>query len=331
MPAKKEVVDKRNEIIRKLILTKLKTIRKEKFEPKTVDKFSLTYRVFLLRYLNLNYEFTLDELIKELNKRKISSKLKDKIIEIMNLLTEIEYENKRVSREEFKSLLSRAENIVNLATHKVEVKKEQIEKEEKTKIKKSLLFNFILNFIHKIGLAKTKEEKLAIKGEREKERKQKEAEKEKLKAKKKQEEKIRERVREAKLKEKRIKQIEAERKREEEERRKQIEGWKRKKLSLLKRKELEILPPPLPFPDIEAIMPEGLKRKEGEIQLTKKNIRKARTMLKKSKLNDAKRIYIEIIKTYVSLEPKDQIEVYNAIKKLYYERKKEEKRRKNKK
>ena len=71
---KKEVIGNKNELLRKLILAKLKGIQKEKFEPKAIDKFSLVFRVFLLRHLNLNYEFTGEELVNELNKAKISKK-----------------------------------------------------------------------------------------------------------------------------------------------------------------------------------------------------------------------------------------------------------------
>jgi len=85
---KKEAVDSKNELLSKLILTKLRTIKKEKFELKTIDKLSLVFRVFLLRYLNLNYEFTLEELINELSKSKVQSNLKNRIITMSNLLTE---------------------------------------------------------------------------------------------------------------------------------------------------------------------------------------------------------------------------------------------------
>jgi len=154
-PEKKEEVDRKNELLSKLILTKLRTIKKEKFDPKTIDKLSLVFRVFLLRYLNLNYEFTLEELINELNKIKIQSKLKDGIISTSNLLTEIKYEGRHISVEEFKALLKEAEKIVNLATRKVEKNPEEYEKNEELHIKKRQLSSFL----HKIGLVKTEAEK----------------------------------------------------------------------------------------------------------------------------------------------------------------------------
>lgn len=173
-PEKKEDVDRKNELLRKLILTKLRTIKKEKFEPKTIDKFSLTFRVFLLRYLNLQYEFTLEELALELNKTKTSTKLKERIIALLNLLTEIKYENREISKEEFKSSLNEAVGIVNLAVGKIE--REKIRK----KVKKGLLFTFL----RKLELLK--KEKKSIK----KKKFTKEKQKRKLKALKKRKELI---------------------------------------------------------------------------------------------------------------------------------------------
>lgn len=323
---KKEVVDGRKRLLRKLILTKLMTVRKEKFGPKSIDKFSLVFRVFLLRYLNLNYEFTLDELINELNKIKLSTELKDRIIKLSTLLVEIEYDNKKISREEFKSLLGEAEDIINLATGQVGKEKKIGEKEEKAHIKKKVLFNFL----HSAGLVKTDEEKNAIKKRKE----DREKERQKLKASREQGM--------LRAEEQREMQIEIEKKKKESERNKVKEE---KKIWEEKRKTPIILPPPPPFPDIEAI---GLEKEEEEkkvkpselipkvekkidnVKSIKEKIHKARIMVKNSKLNDAKKTYIEIMKIYLSLEPKEQSEVYNDIKKLYHERKRKEKLRKTK-
>src|SRR3989338_3135045 len=221
-PEKKEVVDRKNDLLRGLILAKLKTIQKEEFEPKSIDKLSLVFRVFLLRHLNLNYEFTSEELVNELGKAKISTKLKDRIISLLDLLTEIEYEDKQTSIQEFKLLLREAENIVNLATGEVE-KKEKTEKKEEAKAKKGLLFNFL----HKIGLVKAEEEKKAVK----KKKLEKEKEKLELEALKKQREK--ERIKKQHLLEKeKIRELGQIRK-EEKQKEKGILGKKR----LKKRKE----------------------------------------------------------------------------------------------
>ena len=100
---KKEAVGSRYDVLRRLIPPKLEIIQKQKFDSSTVGKFNLIFKVFLLRYLNLNYEFTTDELIQELERLKISSKLKERIIAISNRLINVEYGGGEISEEEFES------------------------------------------------------------------------------------------------------------------------------------------------------------------------------------------------------------------------------------
>ena len=61
------------------------------------------------------------------------------------------------------------------------------------------------------------------------------------------------------------------------------------------------------------------------VGLIRKKISQAMTSLQRSDLDNAKKIYIGIMKTYMSLSPKEQAEIYNDIKKLYIERKSKEK------
>ena len=139
-----------NEVLRKLILTRIKKIRKQKFNEKTIDKFGVTFRVFLLRYLNLNYEFTVDELIIELNKTKIPQNLKKKVVSVLKLISEVKYENKEISKDEFKLLLNETNTIVNIATGMaMQEKKSELKKEAVHK--KIPLFDF-LQILHHIPL-----------------------------------------------------------------------------------------------------------------------------------------------------------------------------------
>lgn len=222
-PEKKEAIGRKGDLLRGLILAKLKAIQKEEFEPKSIAKLSLVFRVFLLRHLNLNYEFTSEELAKELDKAKISAKLKDRILSLVDLLTEVEYEDKQISVQEFKLLMREAENIVNLATGQAE-KKEKTHKKEEAKAKKEF---FLSDFLHKVGLVKTEEEKKAVK----KKKLEKEKEKQELEALKKQREK--ERIKKQHLLEKEKIREQGQRRKEEKQKEKVILGKKRPK----KRKE----------------------------------------------------------------------------------------------
>jgi hypothetical protein len=69
-----------------------------------------------------------------------------------------------------------------------------------------------------------------------------------------------------------------------------------------------------------------IKRKVSPVKSVKEKIYEARITLMDFKFYDAKKIYIEIMKIYMSMSPKDQSKVYQTIKDLYRERKSAEKR-----
>ena len=61
------------------------------------------------------------------------------------------------------------------------------------------------------------------------------------------------------------------------------------------------------------------------VQEIEERIHKARMCLMDFKFDDAKRMYMEIMKLYNSLSQKDKYKVYQDIRDLYYERKSAEK------
>jgi hypothetical protein len=65
--------------------------------------------------------------------------------------------------------------------------------------------------------------------------------------------------------------------------------------------------------------------KIDHVMLIEEKIHKARLALMDFKFDDAKKVYIEIMKMYNELEPKKKSKVYEDIKDLYYERKSAEK------
>lgn len=75
-------------------------------------------------------------------------------------------------------------------------------------------------------------------------------------------------------------------------------------------------------------MPEVMPRVEGKedsIELIEEKMHKARLALMEFKFDEAKRVYVEIMKMYNELDPKKKLKVYQDIKDLYYERKTAEK------
>ena len=106
----------------------------------------------------------------------------------------------------------------------------------------------------------------------------------------------------------------------EEEIRKAIQGMKRKPSivkGIFKRKEKEII-------EIPEIMPRTYD-KIDHVVLIEERIHKARLFLMDFRFNEAKNVYIEIMRMYKQLESKKRAKVYEDIKELYYERKSAEK------
>ena len=76
--------------------------------------------------------------------------------------------------------------------------------------------------------------------------------------------------------------------------------------------------------ELPEVMPKTYDKLE-DIEIIEERIHKARLALMDFKFDEAKRIYIEVMKKYNVLEPKGKSRVYQDIKDLYYERKNAEK------
>lgn len=127
---KKEADPNQLELLKKIILKKLNSIKHKKFEDGSLNEFSLALRVFLLKFLKLNYEFTDEELYNELNRMGINKTLKERIMNIADLLEEIKYKDKKITKKEFNNILNEGVEIIKLATHSREDKAEKIAEEK---------------------------------------------------------------------------------------------------------------------------------------------------------------------------------------------------------
>jgi len=110
----------------------------------------------------------------------------------------------------------------------------------------------------------------------------------------------------------------------EEEIQKAIQGMKvKKRPSIVKRlwKKKEKVKERIETPEV---MPRTYD-KIDYVELIEEKLHKARLALMDFKFDEAKRIYIEIMRAYNDLEPKKKDKVYEDIKDLYYERKSAEK------
>jgi hypothetical protein len=100
----------------------------------------------------LDYRFTYDELIDEINKLKINSKHKERIINILKELSRMEYSEEKVSLERIKDIISESEKLVNDLMDIEEVG-EEVKEIPKTAVKTKNTFQ---KFLLKLGVYRGK-------------------------------------------------------------------------------------------------------------------------------------------------------------------------------
>ncbi|MFH1332549.1 MAG: hypothetical protein ABIH63_04685 [archaeon] len=96
--------------LRDAALRKLSRLEKKPFNQGAFDDFAWVLKVFLSNRLKIDYEFTHDELVAELRKRRV--KHKDDIISLSGRIVEINYEGVQVTKEEFKFLVAEAKRVI---------------------------------------------------------------------------------------------------------------------------------------------------------------------------------------------------------------------------
>jgi hypothetical protein len=83
---------------------RLDKLYKKNLSQETFDDFAWVFKIYIKFRLNINYEFTYEELVKELSNRKIAGK--DKILKIAETILQVNYMNKKISDREFKQLIN---------------------------------------------------------------------------------------------------------------------------------------------------------------------------------------------------------------------------------
>ena len=104
-----------SEILRQTVIGKINSIKKKKFDESLVNDFSWAFKVFLKRHLSLNYEFTHEELLKEIGKAKLKEDVSKRILALSSLLENIKYGNLIITKEHFEWMLNEGNKIINLA------------------------------------------------------------------------------------------------------------------------------------------------------------------------------------------------------------------------
>ena len=131
--------------VRESILSRLYKLEKN-LGKKSIEELSKEFvriiRDFLSGLLKIEYEFTYEELCKEIGKHEISMPLRIMIVTFFKKISEISYKGYKMKKPELKELISEARMIVKFGSEEYvegKTEKEEFKKErpkEKQKIKK---------------------------------------------------------------------------------------------------------------------------------------------------------------------------------------------------
>lgn len=105
-------------VVQKVILKKLNSIKNKKLTENGFEELSIAFRVFLMRYLDLSYEFTEEELSKELSRKRLKKIIKENVTEIAILLDEVKYSDRKITNEEFMSIIDKFQQIIEESSSK---------------------------------------------------------------------------------------------------------------------------------------------------------------------------------------------------------------------
>ena len=147
MDGEKEEIEENLVMLRRLVLDKLRALRKEELGQEKIDELGLVFKVFTLKFLKIEYEFTNEELSLELDKKILSPSLKNKIANLSSYLDEIKYHEKSIDRRQYLKLIDEITELVTSAVEEAEVQITESKVEAgQSKITSSLAKN-IKNFL----------------------------------------------------------------------------------------------------------------------------------------------------------------------------------------
>lgn len=125
-PARAEVLKKLSKLEHRLPTESLETLSKE---------FSVMIREFFKKQFNIEYEFTYEELGKELNLRKLDRTLVHVLSSFFKRITEIEFGGGAITKDELRVLIIETREIIELTTEK---SPEKITKEKGGRVERKI-------------------------------------------------------------------------------------------------------------------------------------------------------------------------------------------------
>lgn len=112
---KKESTEDSRELVKETALHQLELFEKKGLERKTAsDEFFNLFRKIMANLLHLKNQFTYEELVAQLDKKRVNSQAKEALSELCKKITDAEYGVEKPSAKELKELLEETKKIVNM-------------------------------------------------------------------------------------------------------------------------------------------------------------------------------------------------------------------------
>ncbi len=99
-----------DQLLKETALKKLEALGRKKIDQQVFDDFAWVLKVFLSNHLKIGYEYTHQELINELTKKR--TKHREDIIRLSEEIVEVDFEGKKVDENEFKRMVGEAKKII---------------------------------------------------------------------------------------------------------------------------------------------------------------------------------------------------------------------------
>lgn len=109
---RKEQEVSEKDILKEVFFKKLNYIKTKRYNDKVFEKLSWIFKVFIMNYFHIKYEYTNKELKTQLQRKRVKPDIKERIIALSDKITDIKYNKESSNKKEFLELVKEMKDIV---------------------------------------------------------------------------------------------------------------------------------------------------------------------------------------------------------------------------
>lgn len=100
------------DILKKVFLNKLNYLKRKRYNTKIFEKLSWIFKIFIMNYFHIRYEYTNEELRIELQRKRVKPDIKERIIALSDEIDDIKYNKERSNKRVFLKLIKEMVDVV---------------------------------------------------------------------------------------------------------------------------------------------------------------------------------------------------------------------------